>query len=267
MVELAIDTAGAGCSAALRFGVGEGKPAEKPVIISRYEDVRRGHAELIMGQVGEIMDEASLDYQSLNRIICTIGPGSFTGVRIGIALAKGLALASDTELAGASCLSVGAQNFVQSSEWREDRSRFGYFIDAGRGELYGQCFCSSHVPAQARVEHAGDATENFNDCVDSGQIEALGLAQLIRLEEVVDFVQRFDLQGLVGNGASLAAEALGGEGHARGIFATGGAGFQARDLFGMRRDLLVCEDEVRPLYLRAPDAKPQAGKALERRLG
>ena len=54
----------------------------------------RGHAEALMPMVAEVMTEAGLDFAALDLIAATLGPGSFTGVRIAIAAARGFALAT-----------------------------------------------------------------------------------------------------------------------------------------------------------------------------
>ena len=82
---LGIDTSGPFCSVALVRG-------DAPVA-SRFEDMPRGQAERLIPMVEEVLAEAGADWSDLNRIGCCTGPGAFTGLRIAVATARGLALA------------------------------------------------------------------------------------------------------------------------------------------------------------------------------
>ena len=59
-----------------------------------HEARERGHAERLMPMIAEVMEDAGLAFSDLDRIAVTVGPGTFTGVRVGVAAARGLALAS-----------------------------------------------------------------------------------------------------------------------------------------------------------------------------
>jgi tRNA threonylcarbamoyladenosine biosynthesis protein TsaB len=93
---LALDAALARCSAAV---VVDGE-----VIAGRHQDVARGHAALLPAMVQAVLVEAAVAPPQLDLIAVTVGPGSFTGLRAGIALAHGIALAAGAELVG---ISVG----------------------------------------------------------------------------------------------------------------------------------------------------------------
>ncbi|WP_313529866.1 tRNA (adenosine(37)-N6)-threonylcarbamoyltransferase complex dimerization subunit type 1 TsaB, partial [Shinella sp.] len=87
MIVLAIDTAGTSCSAALY-------DSNRDVMLGAAgEDIGRGHAERLMEFVDGALAAAGLDLPAIDRIAVTIGPGSFTGIRVGVAAARGLALA------------------------------------------------------------------------------------------------------------------------------------------------------------------------------
>jgi tRNA threonylcarbamoyl adenosine modification protein YeaZ len=100
MILLALDTTLASCSAALW--------ADGQIVASERQLMERGHAEAIAPIVTRVMDKAGLGYGDLTAIAVTTGPGTFTGIRIGLALAKGLALASGVKLIGLTSLQAVA---------------------------------------------------------------------------------------------------------------------------------------------------------------
>lgn len=270
MNDLAIDTAGAGCSAALRVAGHHGEvPDRAEKVFSRYADIQRGHAETIVGQVEAIVDEAGIDYHSLNRIICTIGPGSFTGVRVGIAFAKGLALATGLPLYGlSSTLAAGLKisRFISDPTANDESQlppfekteagefcQYAVVLDAGRREFYVQSFrvCLS-VQSSSSVD---DASSIF---------EAVSSPSLLCHADVPEFYERTQLNAVYGSGAEGFLSLLG---TGVGVVAYGGpVQLRAEDLLNLEDRHYVKDDEVNPLYLRAPDAKPQMGKTLIRRL-
>ena len=85
---LAIDTALEACAA----GVVE---TPERVLAQESLAMARGHAEALMPLLARVMDQASLGFSDLDRIAVTVGPGSFTGLRVGVAAARGIALAAD----------------------------------------------------------------------------------------------------------------------------------------------------------------------------
>lgn len=96
MIVLAIDTALAACSAALvRDGV---------ALAAMSEPMERGHAERLASLVDALMRSAGVAFDSVDRIAVTVGPGSFTGVRVGLSFARGLALALGKPCVGVSTL-------------------------------------------------------------------------------------------------------------------------------------------------------------------
>src|SRR5688500_19241349 len=99
---LAIDTALAVCAAAVL-------DTERPALQARESvPMVRGHAEALMPMVARVMDAAQLEFAELDRIAVTTGPGSFTGLRVGIAAARGIALAAGKPTVGLSTLAAYA---------------------------------------------------------------------------------------------------------------------------------------------------------------
>ena len=99
---LAIDTALEACSAAVLDTDRGGITASESVAMAR------GHAEAVMPLIARVMDLAEIEFADLDRIAVTTGPGSFTGLRVGIAAARGIALAAGKPAIGLSTLAAFA---------------------------------------------------------------------------------------------------------------------------------------------------------------
>ena len=93
---IAIDTALGACSVAALDG--------QIVCGHRFLDMNRGHAEVLMGLVDEVEAEAGFGVLACDRLAVTVGPGTFTGLRVGLAAARGFALASGKPLVGLTTL-------------------------------------------------------------------------------------------------------------------------------------------------------------------
>ena len=120
---LAVDTATEACSAALLMGA---------QVFARYEEAPRDHTRKILPMVQSLLDEAGITLADLDAIAFGRGPGSFTGVRIGIGVAQGLALGAEKPLIGVSTLAAMAQG-----AWRRDGARQVLAaIDARMNEVY-----------------------------------------------------------------------------------------------------------------------------------
>src|SRR5262249_9250239 len=99
---LAIDTALAACAAAV-LDTEQGRLVARESIA-----MERGHAESLLPLVARVMAQASMRFAALDRIAVTVGPGSFTGLRVGVAAARGIALAASKPAVGLSTLSAFA---------------------------------------------------------------------------------------------------------------------------------------------------------------
>ena len=135
MLVLAIDTSTSACSAALwRDGA---------ILAHGLRDMARGQSEALIPMVAEVMAEAGLGFEALDLLAVTVGPGAFTGLRIGLAAARGLALASGLPLAGVST-SLAVAAGVPLAE------RVGRVIvvavDSRRDEAWVQAFDETLTP-------------------------------------------------------------------------------------------------------------------------
>src|SRR5258707_2139917 len=95
---LAIDTALEACSAAV-LDTESGMPSSEQLAMTR------GHAEAVTPLIARVMSAAAIEFADLDRIAVTTGPGSFTGLRVGISAARGIALAAGKPAVGLSTLS------------------------------------------------------------------------------------------------------------------------------------------------------------------
>src|SRR5262245_30018423 len=100
MLILAIDTALDACAAAVL-------DTEKYKVIERESQVmKRGHAEALMPLLARLMKGSGIAFDVLDRIAATTGPGSFTGLRVGLSAARGIALAANKPVVGITTLTA-----------------------------------------------------------------------------------------------------------------------------------------------------------------
>ena len=126
---LALDSSGAACSAAFW--------AEGGVRAARFETRARGHAERLLPMVLEVTAEAGTALDQVELFAATTGPGGFTGVRVGLAALRGLALAAQRPMLGVT--SFVALAHASTAEERAGR-RLLVVIDSKRAELFVQAF-------------------------------------------------------------------------------------------------------------------------------
>eukprot|EP01035_Chromulina_nebulosa_P055206 gene55206-75642_t len=129
MIVLAIDTAGVDCSAAVYDG------QSRTLLSEVSETLGKGHAERLMAMIDEALAGAGLALEDVTRIVVTTGPGSFTGIRVGVAAARGLALALGVDCVGVSTLAVLAATVPADTP-----GPVAAAINAHRDEIYVQTF-------------------------------------------------------------------------------------------------------------------------------
>ena len=228
MLLLAFDTGGPDCAVALA-GDGGGPPA---ILASTIERLGRGHAERLMPMMEATLAEAGVPFADLDRIAVTTGPGSFTGVRVGIAAARALALSLDIPAVGVGSLAALAAPTLQDNSTGTAVA----VLDAKRGEIYAhvQDIASRAVLVEAAAMRVGDLAKTLDQA-------ALPLL-------------------LTGGAAPLLAGAL-EDREARIVGTLVSPDVAAVALLGLRAE--TASPPV-PLYARGADAKPQAAKAVAR---
>lgn len=232
MRTLALDTALGACSVALLEG--------DRVRARRYQELTRGHAEVLMRLVGEVEDESGIRALDCDRLGVTVGPGTFTGLRVGLAAARGLALATGLPLVGITTLQAIASNVPGPGD------RILTLLDAKRGEVYGQLFEAGQnlKPLTPPSVLTHEAAEALTREVLSGKSAA---AHQVRL---------------IGTGAPLIAARIGGAA----LTLISEASFQPDAAEVARLASLVADPASAPpdpLYLRAPDAKVPSRNPLD----
>src|SRR5262245_51941532 len=133
---LAFDTCFGAVSVAVRWQSGR----REQLLREAYEPRTTGHAERLFPMMSEVMDGAGLAFAAIDRIAVTIGPGSFTGVRVGVAAARALALATAKPVVGMTSLAVMARRAgALLGDVRTGR-RLVVAVDARRDMVYLQIF-------------------------------------------------------------------------------------------------------------------------------
>jgi tRNA threonylcarbamoyladenosine biosynthesis protein TsaB len=223
---LAIDTALAACSAAVLDTEYGG------IVASESLPMIRGHAEALMPLLQRVIDKAGLTFPDIDRVAVSTGPGSFTGLRVGIAAARGISLAADKPAVGLSTLSVYAAPHIAAN----DRFPVVAAIEARHAQVYLQIFSPGGRTLTApRLAPLGDA------------VHAAAAAPSC----------------IVGSAAQAVAAALSEADAPAAVDARG-----APDIAWVARmGAVVPEDQspLKPQYLRAPDAQLQHAAQLPRR--
>ena len=211
---LAFDCAGGSCSAAV---------IDDGIVLARHlEAMERGHAEVMMPMIAAVLAEAHVTPMALDLIAVTTGPGGFTGVRIGLAAARGLALATGIPAIGVDCFAAVAVATAVPPDWT-----LVVALESKRAELYLRV-CAPDLGPPMLV-----APDAWNDWVPPGAVL------------------------LAGDGAARLAQALG----RRDLVVAPGSGLvDAVDVARVAASLWQAGERPAPapLYLRPPDTTPAA---------
>jgi tRNA threonylcarbamoyladenosine biosynthesis protein TsaB len=209
---LAVDTALGACSVALL--------QQDRVLARRFAAMERGHAEALAPMVEEVMREACLAFQALDRLAVTVGPGTFTGQRVGLAFMRGMRVALGTPLVGVTSLAAMAEQ----ARAETGVSCAAAIHDARRGEVYLEVL---NPPLAARLLTFAEACSALSGL--GGKIVLAGTAAGRAAEVLKTSNLETQVSGIVVPDAVWVA-------HLAACMEPGGS-------------------PPRPLYLRAPDAK------------
>jgi tRNA threonylcarbamoyladenosine biosynthesis protein TsaB len=220
-VTLAIDTGQPRCQCAVALAGGETS--------SIAEDRERGHAEALIGQVEALLARAGIDFADLERVAVTTGPGSFTGLRVGLSAARAFALALDIPV-------LGIPTMLALSLAGQPGAPLSVLVDARRGEVWCQRFAGPGNPARG--------PERLPLAVALSRLAAGGM--------------------VIGSAAPIATEAAAAAGLELEVPAgpVVFADIEAVARFAQSAD--PAEFPPEPLYLRPPDARSQASKRVAR---
>lgn len=221
---LVLDTAASVCAAAI-YDSQSGQ-----MLGECRHDIGKGHAEMLMDYVTQAVEQAQISLSQLDLIAVNTGPGSFTGVRIGVAAARGFALALKRPAVGVTSFTALA---AQAHEKYKDRV-VTVLMNGHRGEIYLQSFSNENI--------------------------AISQPLTLTLDDVVKYIQNLDPKTVfVGSAAQIINEAAGGQYETDLIVSTGQMKYFAQIAAAQPQDM-----PPKPLYMRGPDAKPQSGFALPR---
>jgi tRNA threonylcarbamoyladenosine biosynthesis protein TsaB len=223
---LAVDTALEACSAAV-LDTSDGITASETLAMTR------GHAEAVMPLIARVMRAAAIGFADLDRIAVAVGPGSFTGLRVGISATRGIALAAGKPAIGLSTLASFAAPLIAD----DDSTQVVAAIDARHEHVYLQVFGIGGrtlvTPRMATVRDAARTAMTGPARIIGSAANKVAAAWPKGAEPPLVVEQRAapDIGWIARLGAAAA------EGHG----------------------------PPKPLYLRAPDAQPQNAARLPRR--
>jgi len=226
MLVLAIDTALEACSAAIYDSTTD------RVIAGEMRAMTRGHAEALMPLIAEVMSAGQASFAALDRIAVTVGPGSFTGLRVGIAAARGFGLAAKKPVIGITTLAALAAPLIAE----DSATAVAATIDGRHRHIYLQLYGpGGEVLLSPRIVPVAEAVE-----------AAAGASAR-----------------LVGSGAAMMREIWPDGAPAPQIDER-----RAPDIASVARlgaKAIPQDSPPKPLYLRPPDAHPQMSAKLPRR--
>lgn len=158
---LAVDTSGTSCGAAVRMN---GRTTAE-----RTRQERRQHSAEILPMIDEVLMESGLSCGEIDLFACVVGPGSFTGVRIGVSTVRALAHAT-----GKPCMGINALEALAAGQ-KGQEGILCPMIDARSGQVYAAAFASGFPPARHLPDTAGPVGDFLRDVSQfSGHLYFLG---------------------------------------------------------------------------------------------
>ncbi len=160
---LGIDTALDRCSLAIVEGGG--------VLASQTQRLTKGHAEVAPLMLKSLLDETRLRAGDLDRVGVVVGPGGFTGVRIGLALARGLALGTGIAVIGVSAMAALLDG------WRGAEKASGLtaiVLDARRGQVFAALYSGAREKVAPFAASPVDASRTLLDAAGESAVAVIG---------------------------------------------------------------------------------------------
>ncbi len=224
---LALDTALNACSVAVMD--------DEKILASCHEARARGHAESLLPMIRLRMEESDLTFEDLDAIAVSVGPGTFTGLRIGLAAARGIALAASLPCIGITTLEALAASVPPD---QAENKSIMVAIDARRQEIYSQSF------------------------IATPELEALQSAQAIPVQNAASALPDAPFV-LLGSGAALLEDAgILEKSDAKILDLNSDPDAKIIGKLALGRKLPAKNTPPPdPVYLRAPDAKLPGGKS------
>jgi len=224
---LAIDTALGACSACV-LEAGAIMPLAREELV-----MDRGHAEALMPLIERVMQKADGGFSALGRVAVTVGPGSYTGLRVGVSAARAIAFATGIPAVGVTTVAACAAPLIG----REHGRVIAAALDAKHGQVWFQALTAEGKPlVSLRQVSYRDAAR----AIGAGPVSLVGSAAL----SVANEAWAIGLDALVVDDA------------------------KAPDIAWVARLGLIADPESappRPLYLKAPETTPQDKARLPRR--
>ncbi|MEM9279509.1 MAG: tRNA (adenosine(37)-N6)-threonylcarbamoyltransferase complex dimerization subunit type 1 TsaB [Pseudomonadota bacterium] len=217
MLLLALDTSAHLCAVALYDCTIPG------IVCEDVQNIGRGHAEILMPQIEACLSKAGKTYSDIDRIGVIKGPGSFTGLRVGLSVAKGLSLSLDIDAVGLSALDICEAVAIENGM----SGKFLTIMDARREQAY--CKFS-------------DSDEQF----------------IKTYQEIAETLPT-DIEAICGSGSLRLRQAYSADLPILHELAAPPVTMLAKLSCLAKEDVNPAE----PLYLRSADAKPQTGFALK----
>lgn len=182
MTILAIETASNVCGVALVFG---DKVVQEVSINEKYV-----HAEMLMRQVDTVLEQSHCRFEQVDGIAVSIGPGSFTGLRIGLSVAKGLSFAWDKRLVPVPTLFALARKATDAGV-AKDGDHILAALDARRDEVYAQFFEIANGQVSPLADPAGLPVSGLRERAPGGRTWVTGDARTKLAELLADHAREW----------------------------------------------------------------------------
>ncbi len=170
---LAIDASTERCSVALN---------QRGQITSQVCNIPRSHAQALLPMVDALLNEAEITLKQLDAIVVTLGPGSFTGIRICLSVAQGLSYGANIPLIGANSLEVMAQGLIGRP--KTENATLVSCLDARMGEVYWATYTHQNGLLTEVLPPAVSSPEQFNIGLKSVSGTAIGIGHGFQLPSV-----------------------------------------------------------------------------------